>query len=355
MQAGCDGVRVPTVSVVVPTHRRLLLLHQTVRSILNQTVDDLELIIVFDGADDAVERSVAAIGDPRIRTIVNPVALGVSRARNAGLSMSVAPWVAFCDDDDLWAPDKLARQLRALSASPDARWCAVSEVRLHEDGRLGALVTCPAAEEIPRRIRSANVIPGGGSGVLADRELVMSVGGFDAEMSMFADWDLWLRLSKAAGVAVAREPRLVYRDHGTAMSRDMTGVEGELDRLRLKHGADGNAAQVSASKVREWCYDRSVTTDDRRIRYRALRELLAHHRPSPIWTTAAVLRLAVPHGLVRRARRAGHRRWENTDVHRWVSELLEDHPVHDPVDADVDAEADADVDADVDPVGPDSR
>jgi glycosyltransferase involved in cell wall biosynthesis len=317
--------RRPLVSVVVPTHRRPVFLHQTIRSILGQSIDDLELIVVFDGADEPVERAVAAIDDPRIRMCVNPEPLGVSRARNVGLAEAVAPWVAFCDDDDLWAPDKLERQLAAISASPSAKWCAVSEVRLHDNGRLGALVTCPAAEEIPRRIRSANVIPGGGSGVLVDRELVVSLGGFDAEMAMFADWDLWLRVALTADVAVAPEPLVAYRDHGTAMSRDMRGVEHELDRLRLKHRADGNPVPVCTDEVREWCFDRSVTTDDRRTRYRVLRQLMAHHRPPPLWTAVSVLRLVAPQRLVRCVRDAGHRRWEHTDVHRWVTALLVDH------------------------------
>ena len=314
----------PLVSVIVPTHHRPDLLRRTVRSILAQTLADLELILVFDGAHEFAERNVAALGDQRISTLVNVEPQGVSSARNRGLAVARGRWVAFCDDDDLWAPDKLERQIRALDEHPTARWCAIGEIRLWEGGRLGPFVACPAPERIPELLRSSNAIPGGGSGVVIDRDLITTLGGFDEELSMFADWDLWLRLSRVADVTIVNEPLLAYRDHVGAMSRDMDGVERELERLHRRHDDVSDRVPFSTVEVREWCYDRTIMIEDRRTRLRALRTLVAQQRPSRSWTLAAVLRLAAPKSLVRYTRRVEHRRWESSEVQRWVSSLDDD-------------------------------
>ena len=318
------AIEPPLVSVIVPTHHRPDLLRRTVRSILAQTLTDLELIIVFDGADEAAERNVAELGDQRVRTLVNAVPQGVGSARNRGLATALGRWVAFCDDDDLWAPDKLERQVRALDEHPTARWCAIGEIRLWEGGRLGPFVACPPSDRIPELLRSSNAIPGGGSGVVIDRELIMSLNGFDEELSMFADWDLWLRVSRVADVTVVNAPLLAYRDHVGAMSRDMVGVERELDRLHRRHDDASDRVPFSTLEVREWCYDRTIMFEDRRTRLRALRTLVAEERPSRSWTLGAVLRLAAPGSLVRYARRLEHRRWESSEVQRWVSSLDDD-------------------------------
>lgn len=316
----------PTMSVIVPTHHRPVLLLQTMRSILAQTMPDIELIVVFDGIDDEAARGVAALRDPRIRCLVHPEALGVGRARNAGLGLARGRWVAFCDDDDLWAPDKLARQLAALDEAPAARWCVTSELRLWDGGRLGPMVSCPDPAHIAELLRSANVVPGGGSGVVVDRELIVSVGGFDEGLSMFADWDLWLRLSAVAAPTAVDAPLVVYRDHPAAMSRDMSGVERELERLHRRHDDDSTGADFSTVAVREWCLDRTLAIEHRWTRFRALREVIAQQRPSRAWTMGAALRLAAPRSLVRYVRRAEHRRWESSETHEWVVSLIGESP-----------------------------
>jgi glycosyltransferase involved in cell wall biosynthesis len=101
----------PEVSVVIPTLRRPELVTRAVRSALAQTIEDIEVIVVIDGPDDATSTALAAITDNRLRVVVLPQRGGASNARNAGVRVARAPWTALLDDDDEWLAHKLAVQL----------------------------------------------------------------------------------------------------------------------------------------------------------------------------------------------------------------------------------------------------
>lgn len=102
------------VSVIVPTFNRAGLLCETIESILNQTISEIELIVVDDGSTDNTESAVKRYLDGRIK-YYNFGKLGdIAKLRNIGLSKVTGSYVAFCDDDDLWYPDKLETQLESL-------------------------------------------------------------------------------------------------------------------------------------------------------------------------------------------------------------------------------------------------
>src|ERR1044071_7041476 len=102
----------PRVSVVIPTRDRAHLLQRTLASVLKQSIDSLEVIVVDDASNDAASTAAAA-AHPRVRLLRNPEPSGVSVARNRGIAAARGDWIAFCDDDDLWAPSKLQQQLSA--------------------------------------------------------------------------------------------------------------------------------------------------------------------------------------------------------------------------------------------------
>jgi glycosyltransferase involved in cell wall biosynthesis len=107
----------PTVSVVIPTRFRPDLVTRAVRSVLAQTVTDLEVVVVIDGPDEATAKALAAIGDLRIRVVELPHKAGAPNARNVGIAAATAPWTALLDDDDEWLPEKLQVQLAAAGAA----------------------------------------------------------------------------------------------------------------------------------------------------------------------------------------------------------------------------------------------
>ncbi len=101
------------ISVVVPTRNRSALLATTLRSALVQRGVDFEVLVVDEASTDDTLEVVDSFGDARIRVIRHTTAQGVSAARNHGVAEARGAWIAFLDDDDLWAPEKLELQLRA--------------------------------------------------------------------------------------------------------------------------------------------------------------------------------------------------------------------------------------------------
>jgi glycosyltransferase involved in cell wall biosynthesis len=127
----------PEVSVVIPTLSRPALVTRAVRSALTQTIEDIEVVVVVDGPDEASRAALAAITDPRLRVVGLPQRGGAPNARNAGVHAARAPWTALLDDDDEWLAHKLAVQLalakvasvplpivasRLINRTPRAEW-----------------------------------------------------------------------------------------------------------------------------------------------------------------------------------------------------------------------------------------
>src|ERR1051325_6471809 len=108
-------LEIPVVSIVIPTYNRLDYLVEAIESVRSQTVGDWELVVVDDGSTDGSVARIEAMGDPRIIVVTRAHTGNRAALRNAGVARSRADWIAFLDSDDLWAPDKLATQLRAVA------------------------------------------------------------------------------------------------------------------------------------------------------------------------------------------------------------------------------------------------
>lgn len=107
----------PVVTAVIPTRGRPDLVLRAISSALNQTMSDLEIIVVIDGPDPATALALASIGDPRLRFVEQPEPVGGNEARNLGVRLAAGRWIAFLDDDDEWLPEKLRRQVDCATAS----------------------------------------------------------------------------------------------------------------------------------------------------------------------------------------------------------------------------------------------
>ena len=227
----------PEVTVVVPTHNRWSHLRRAaLPAALGQREVELELIVVDDGSADETPRGLAELADPRLHVLRNDVAQGVARARNRGVAAASASWVAFLDDDDLWSPWKLRRQLDAVAAVEGAGFAYAAAIFLDGAGAPLRPDPAPPAETVARELRARDVV-GGPSTVLARTELVRELGGFDEALSVLADWDLWLRLAELAPAAASPEVLVAYREHGDNMSAETAqGVFAELDVVRRRHG-----------------------------------------------------------------------------------------------------------------------
>ena len=105
------------VSAVIPTRNRPNLVVRAVKTALNQTHPDMEIVVVVDGPDAATTKALSGIGDPRLRIVNLPISRGGSAARNTGVQAANGEWVAFLDDDDEWLPRKIELQLSAAGRS----------------------------------------------------------------------------------------------------------------------------------------------------------------------------------------------------------------------------------------------
>ena len=246
----------PDVSVVVPTRNRSGLLAVTLRSALAQRGVDFEIVVVDEASTDDTQAVIDSFKDRRIRVIRHDTPRGVSVARNHGIDEARGAWLAFLDDDDLWAPDKLARQL-SIARTSGAHWVYVGHVNINYRYRVfgGAPPLPPEAllSELPQQ----NVVPGGCSGVLVSREALERAGRFDEGFQPMADWDLWLRLARFGTPAHVPQPLVAYRLHGAQMSLNGARVEEEFWRLAERNPAANPALLLrytgwSALKVQDY-------------------------------------------------------------------------------------------------------
>ena len=211
------------VSVVIPTRNRSALLSRTLRSALRQERVDFEVIVVDEASNDDTPALLSALDDHRVRVVRHEIPRGLSAARNHGAEHARAEWLAFLDDDDLWAPDKLFRQLSAASdAGRD--WAYTGSVNI-ENGRIVRSAPAPSEEEVVAALPRYPILPGGGSNVIVRRETFTQVGPFNTRLvSGGEDWELWIRLAKHGWPAGVREPLMAKRIHSSNMF-------GETDRI----------------------------------------------------------------------------------------------------------------------------
>jgi glycosyltransferase involved in cell wall biosynthesis len=178
---------------------------------------------------------------------------GVAHARNVGVWNARGTWVAFLDDDDRWAPTKLGEQLAAATAA-GAPWVYSAAATIdHEDRML--FVRPPVLPETTNWLAGPNPVPGGCSNVIARAELVRSVDGFDENLALLADWDLWIRLAAVAKPAISEHVLVAYRHHPDNMHvREAETVEGELEYLAQKHESAirGAAGDLPVSVAMVW-------------------------------------------------------------------------------------------------------
>jgi glycosyltransferase involved in cell wall biosynthesis len=196
---------------------------------------DLEVIVVDDGSTVDTRDVVSAFEDERIRVIRHESARGVSAARNTGAAAATGDWLAFIDDDDLWAPDKLVAQLGAARTT-GRRWIYTSALRVDIDLNVINVYRARLPEELVAQLRRWNYVPGGCSGVLAHRdafpdgELI-----FDDRFTQFADWDLWIRLAERGLPGVVAKPLVGYRIHTRNESLKTDGMIRELRLIERRH------------------------------------------------------------------------------------------------------------------------
>jgi glycosyltransferase involved in cell wall biosynthesis len=273
------------VSVVIPTNNREGFLAQSLRSALGQQGVDLEVVVVDDGSNAGAVSRVPGIGDSRVRVVRHAARQGVSTARNTGIAAAEGGWVAFLDDDDLWAPRKLRAQIEALEASPGREWSCVGVVVVNRALRVVGWEPCPAGPDVSGSTLERQVVPGGGSGVLVSRGLLDRLGGFDPALTLNEDWDLHVRLAQQSLLSSVDAPLLAYRLHPTNRSLDVEVCDREFAVIDERY-APLRAARGVALDHAHWNRWKAYTHARAGRRREALQSLRAA-RPVIGWRNAA--------------------------------------------------------------------
>ncbi len=200
----------PLISVIMPVYNGEQFLRETIDSVLNQTYRNFEFIIVNDGSIDSTQQIIGSYSDERIVVLGLTSNQGVCNARNAGIDISRGHYIAFCDADDLYEPDRLQIQLEFLIGHPAVDVCG-SYFIVFENGR-EILIKHPLTDqEIKEHFFTGNCI---GQPSVMGKSVVFKTFWYNTELQASEDYDLWTRMA-TGGVIFANVPLplVKYRLH----------------------------------------------------------------------------------------------------------------------------------------------
>ena len=229
--------RTPVVSVIIPAHNSAAFIADAIDAVRAQTFREYEIIAVDDGSTDRTQDVLRRF--PEVRSARQPNR-GAAAARNAGIGLARGEFVAFLDADDLWLPDKLARQLDFIAAHPEvgllfadaAEWRGdtVEKPSILSTMAFGADASSQTPiDDVFRKLLIENFIPT--STVLVRRSCFAAAGLFDVSLPNVEDREMWLRLAAAVPVACVPQVLARKRSHDANIS---TRVEHALrSRIRV--------------------------------------------------------------------------------------------------------------------------
>ena len=223
--------------MVIPVRNGEAFIGDAVASVLGQTYARLECIVVNDGSTDGTGQVLSDMADSRLTVVDRTGSGSVSAARNAGCDHSTGDLIAFLDADDVWHPDKLARQIALFRRRPNLgiAWC-------------GYVITEPDLEPIseirPQRrymdLQSCVLLEGNGillsSTGIVSRGALESVGGFDESLSVSADLDFAERVVRHNPSDLIDDVLVAYRKHRGQMHLDLAGFEHDMRRVLESRG-----------------------------------------------------------------------------------------------------------------------
>ena len=228
----------PVVSVIIPTFNCGRFLTVAIQSVLDQTYQDWELIVVDDGSVDDTREVVAAFQDPRIRYVYQENR-GAPAALNAGVLLASGEYIAFLGADDRFLPEKLALQVAQLQTLPPSVGLVYSDlylVNLEDGAILGRFLhgrQCPRGKVLSHLLRSdgAFIHP---CSTLIRSEVFDEVGLLDEGLRTHEDWDLWVRIAMSYEIEAMDVPLGLYGRRPDNLTNDFPQMHCYGTQARLK-------------------------------------------------------------------------------------------------------------------------
>jgi glycosyltransferase involved in cell wall biosynthesis len=213
------------VSVILPTYNRARLVAGTIDSILKQTFRDFELIVIDDYSKDATEKVIKAYADERIRYFRHDSGRLVAVNRNYGMAQACGEYIAFCDDDDLWLPGKLEKQLQEFEKDGSLSMVCANGVFFNDTGDLGLVKDKFWKNPITFKsiLRYSPIIT---SSVIVKKDVIDDVGVMNTDPLFYAgeDYELWLRISRKYKIRYLYIPLVKLRKHSHSIHLQLEGI-----------------------------------------------------------------------------------------------------------------------------------
>jgi glycosyltransferase involved in cell wall biosynthesis len=275
------------VSVIIPVFNRKALVARAIDSVLAQTYQDLEVVLIDDGSTDG---SGAVLDEYTIKhpgrvKVIHQKNAGQVVARNNGIKVAIGKYIAFLDSDDTWLPHKLDRQIPLFQKNVGLVYAGIFEV----DGK----------EKIVQEVRPEKKMRGNifyqlleknamtGGSVVVTRESLDRVGLFDEKLKAAENWDLWIRISKHFLVDFVDEPLIKYLKHDGNMSSDMNLMQKASMSIYAKHLSEVvGDERLKKAKARAYAYlhyCNGVAASGKGNYVEARREFLACWNYSPFY------------------------------------------------------------------------
>jgi glycosyltransferase involved in cell wall biosynthesis len=212
------------ISVIIPVFNAEKTIKETIDSVLKQTLSDFEIIIINSGSTDSTSLIISQIKDMRIKVFSYPKA-NVAVNRNRGFKHAVGEFVSFIDADDLWTPNKLETQYKALIENKNAAVVYSWTNCIDENSKfLRGCSTIALTGDVYPHLLLEDFI-GNGSNVMIRQQAFIAVGGFDELLTNAQDSDLWLRLAAHYHFVAVSEVQILYRVSANSMSSDVWNLE----------------------------------------------------------------------------------------------------------------------------------
>ncbi|MGK0290394.1 MAG: glycosyltransferase involved in cell wall biosynthesis [bacterium] len=221
----------PLVSIIMPAYNASETILESIQSVLMQTYQNWELLIIDDGSSDNTYEKVLTIQDSRIKAFKEKNK-GVATTRNQGIKLAQGKYIAFLDSDDFWLKNKLDYQINYFENTKDNIGLVHSNYKEFDKN----------GEYSPKPLKHIKNLKIEGNiyedlvvydfiatlTVIVTKEALNIVGGFDENLSVAEDWDLWIRITKKFKVGYISKPLAKYRLNPTGLSKSHNKFEKEL-------------------------------------------------------------------------------------------------------------------------------
>lgn len=290
MTTSAPTLRKPRVSVVIPLYQTERYIAEAVRSVLAQTFDDFEVVVVDDGSSDNGPTVVRCFGDKRIR-LVTQSNRGLAGARNTGIREARGAYIALLDADDRWHPDKLARHVALLDARPDVGLTYSASRFIDDDGKDLGIAQWPSRSTTrPEDVFTRNPVGNGSAPVLRRAALdaiafwddrLQRTCWFDESYRQSEDIECWTRIAASTSWQLALVPFTLtdYRVNTAGLSANTAKQLDTWRRFRAKvrsyaPGLEASHGDLAEAFQLRYLARRAIKSGDGPTALRLMREAL---------------------------------------------------------------------------------